>query len=379
MTGKSTRIHEIDAVRGIALFGILLVNIFVFHAPYAHYSTFYGAFTGWQELALGGMLSLAAGKFLFLFSFLFGYGIQLQSKSKGDSFTSYHFKRMVILFLFGVIHILVFWFGDILANYAVLGLLIMPFLKWNTSSLIILSVCIYAIRPLYYFGVVLFGWPTIGVNPPADLDTFVQTFSSGDYLDIARLRMLEWTSFQLENLIWYIPKTFATMILGMAASKWKLSSKLVQYRGWYTKMGIGLLLIVLLWAFFKGSFFALFDMEAQPLWRPVLIGLNLGFEVVQGCVYFALFFLLFSSFQTLRQPMAATGRLALTNYILQSMICVLIFYGFGWGLYGSLHPTDLIWITLVVFIVQVLMSKAYLTQYKFGPLEWLWRWLIKKI
>ncbi len=362
-----------DALRGIALFGILLVNIFVFHAPYSHYGAFYGAFEGMQQAAVEIVVSFAAGKFLFIFAFLFGYGIVLQFNSLKDAFSSYFIKRMSILMLMGVLHTLVFWFGDILLSYALLGFMAMPFVKAANKTLVALGVFFLLFRPMYYLGALLFQWPMVNMDQSIDLETFLSVFSDGNYIDIFKLRMFETWSFLPENLVWYIPKTLGLFFMGMYAARKNLFAIVNTHQLKILVLFLVLLICSATWEFTKINFFKSIDLEAQPLWRPALIGMNVTFEFMLGSAYILGFTLLFVRLRFLKNLLAKTGKMALSNYIIQSVICVIIFYGYGLGYYGKLLPSDLVLLTLGIFLFNILFSQLYLKRYQQGPLEYVWR------
>ena len=371
------RIQEIDALRGLALFGILLVNIFVFHAPLSYYGQFYGAFEGFQAVTVNLMVDLAAGKFMFIFAFLFGYGIVLQSISRAEGFPTYFAKRMVVLFLFGALHILLFWFGDILASYALLGLLVFPMLKLSNRTVLLLSCFFLLFRPIYYFGVVLLQWPPVNFDPPAELEEFMAVFQHGSYLEVFQLRMKEFFAFQPENLVWYLPKTTGLFLLGIYAARIKLVDWIRRQDERFLATASILILISMVWIYVKKDLFSQVNLEAEPHWRPIFIGFNSFFETTMGIGYIIGFLLVFMRSKALSKLFAATGRMALTNYILQSLICVLIFYGFGGGYYGKLQPTDLVLLVVAIFSLNVAFSHLYLRFRTMGPLEYVWRKLIK--
>ncbi len=367
------RISELDALRGFALFGILLVNIFVFHAPLSHYGEFYGAFEGIQAKTIDAVVNFAGGKFLFIFAFLFGYGIVLQRHSRADHFNSYFIKRMLVLMLFGLLHIGLFWFGDILTSYALLGLLVLPMLKWSGRSILICAGFFIFFRPLYYLGVVLWQWPKVHMAQVAELKTFISTFGQGSYMEIFQLRMAEFMAFMPENLVWYIPKTFGLFLLGIYAARHDFFLQLRTHRNKYLLSSILLFASGIVWIYFKADLFSRFDLTAQPLWRPILIALNVLFETALGISYIIIFSLAFQKRNAISNALAKTGRLALSNYILQSLFCVLIFYGYGLGQYGLLRPSDLVFITILIFGINVGFSILYLHFKTTGPLEYLWR------
>lgn len=372
----TNRVHELDALRGIALFGILLVNIFIFHAPYSYYSEFYGAFEGTQGLAVEAVINFASGKFLFIFAFLLGYGIAIQKQTNGKLFYARHIKRMLTLLVFGVIHILFFWFGDILTSYALIGLLLLPILRLPERFIFSIGVFLLLFSPVYYLGVVGFNWPLVEMGKPAELHEFIHKFQKGNFNEIFSLRMGEFYSFLPENLVWFIPKTMGLFLIGFYSGKKNFTAHIQQAPKKYLFTFITLLILSLTWIWLKLDFFAKFDLEINPWMRPFLIFINILFQTAQSITYIIGFLLLFQNNRGVLKLFVSTGRLALTNYFMQSLICVILFFGYGFGLYGKLLPTDLILISIVIFIFNSWFSKQYLRYNRYGPLEYLWRKMI---
>lgn len=375
---QTTRIQEIDALRGIALFGILLVNVFVFHAPYSYYGEFYGAFTGSESIVIKIVTGFAAGKFLFIFAFLFGYGIQLQLNSYKNRFRVYFSKRMLVLLFFGILHILLFWFGDILASYALLGFLILPTIRFSNRIIIVLGVFFLFFSPLYYVGVAGLDWPLVAMRKSAELNEFISTFQRGNYLEIFNLRIKETLSFLPENLVWYIPKSLGLFFLGIYASRQNIIQRIRSNAVLYTIVSLSLIFLAVLWQIYKLDFFSKFDMVAVPMYRPLLIFINVTFESLLGFGYIIGFLLLFQKSNVLTSILAKPGKMALSNYITQSFLCVIIFYGFGFGYYGKLNPSNLVLISVVIFLINVVVSHIYLKKREIGPLESFWRKLSQK-
>ncbi|MEX2593348.1 MAG: hypothetical protein WD426_11270 [Anditalea sp.] len=152
-TSDENRLVELDILRGFALFGIIVVNIFVFHASYIHYFEFYGSLTGFQGRIIEVIIDFFAGNFMFIYAFLFGFGFYLQEErfqQKQQSFSEFYFRRMFLLALFGSIHILLFWYGDILLPYAVMGMVLLLLTRFvSIPWLICIGVIVYCSFPLY--------------------------------------------------------------------------------------------------------------------------------------------------------------------------------------------------------------------------------------
>lgn len=375
---QKTRLQELDALRGISLFGILLVNIFIFHAPYLYYSEFYGAFDGMQGLVVSAVVNLAGGKFLFIFAFLFGYGVALQQKTTDTAFRARHTKRMAVLCCFGIVHLMLFWFGDILVSYAILGMLLLLFVQMSARTILWFGILFIFFRPVYYLIAIAFQLPLIEMAKPEELDTFILTFQEGSFGDIFRLRMKEFYAFIPENIVWYMSKTLGLFLIGFYAARKNLTAQIKENAKGYLGLCLCFISLSLLWIYFKIDFFSKFDLETLPMMRPVLIAINALFETLQGLAYIIGFILLFQRKGTVAKLFAPTGRLALTNYIMQSLICVSVFYSYGLGLYATLRPSDLIWLTIAIYCINIGFSTVYLRYYDRGPLEYLWRKAVAK-
>lgn len=379
MPQQNARIEILDLMRGIALFGILLVNIFVFHAPIAYFSEFYGAFEGLQAEVLNITINFSSGKFLFLFAFLFGYSAQLQKQSKRENFKSYFTRRMLILFGFGCIHILLFWFGDILSMYAILGILLLPFLKLPNNYLLLFSCLFLLFRPIYYFGIEIFYWPAPHMATTFSLSDFISTFQEGNYLDILKLRYHEYLAFIPEILVWYLPKIFGVFLLGVYSCKIEIIQKSQLSPKKFLLIAIILFAFGGLWLVLRPEIFATVDLEDSPIWRPIFITFNVVFETLLSIAYIIGILLVYPLNNRLIQWIASAGRMALSNYFLQSLLCITLFYGFGFGFYAKLNPYTLIIITLSIYLLNLILSHFYLQKFNRGPLEYLWRWLIAKL
>jgi len=280
---------------------------------------------------------------------------------------------MLMLLVFGVLHILLFWFGDILTSYAFLGLLLIPFRKLSNRNILILGSGFLLFRPLYYSGVEVFNWPMVNMERPFELNDFIGIYQDGNYVEIFKVRMSEFLSFMPENLVWYLPKTFGLFFIGMYAARKSFFALLRKNSPAYLTISIGLIFGSIAWNLYKADFFSRFDLEAAPHWRPVLIGINVFFETCLGIGYIIAFSLAFQKSKLLCKILARTGRLALTNYFIQSFVCVILFYGYGLGYYAKLVPSDLVLIAVLLFSFNVIFSYFYLAYKQIGPLEYVWR------
>ena len=367
------RILQIDALRGFALFGILIVNIFVFHVPYPHYGDFYFSFEGLNRVIVEQMIFLFAGKFMFIYAFLFGYSFWIQYEKAKDmiKFSKYWNKRMILLAFFGMLHVLLFSYGDILLPYALLGLSLPFFARYNNRILFLLFILISLI-PVYEF--VLRGFidfPSVFMKANESLESYIAINGQGSFIEVFKLRMRDYFSFTNEKVIMYIPKELSLFIFGIIASRKKLAEGLSKSKT------IGFLLIAIFCIssmyFFRPQIIGYFDIETSVVQR-IILGLFIHFtEFLHGLLYIICFLTLWkiNFFQKLMQPLIYTGRLSLSNYIMQSMICVFIFWGLGY--YGLWTPMRLVICAICIYAFQLLYSFYWLQKKTHGPLEFIWR------
>ncbi|MEO1626280.1 MAG: DUF418 domain-containing protein [Bacteroidota bacterium] len=371
--GKQTRIYQIDALRGFALFGILMVNIFVFHAPYSHYGAFYGQLEGINKWVLENMVYFFGGKFMFIYAFLFGYSFWLQyaRTAEKDQFKTFWNRRMLLLAGFGILHILLLSFGDILLPYALLGLSLPFFAKRSNTSLWILFFLISLI-PVYEFILRgIFDYESVFIQPVVSLEEYIAINSQGSWWEIFKLRMQDYFSFGNEKLIIYIPKEMSLFLLGIICARWELATKLSTKKGLAFVIGAGVLIGIMY--FFRPDIFLLFDYQ-ESIWQRSLLGLLIhSTEFAHGLFYIIGFFLLWKipAVRNLLFWLTYPGKLSLTNYLMQSLICAILFSGFGY--YGQMTAVALAGTVLAIYLGQLLFSYWWLKTHQYGPMEFIWR------
>jgi len=391
------RIIDLDILRGIALFGILAVNLYLFSNPIAIVAAESNLWTEWYNQAfLFFSRVFFEGKFITLFSFLFGLGFYIfteRLKEKGLHERRVFFRRMLLLFFIGMLHAWLIWAGDILAPYALSGIIIMLFL-YRTDKTIKVWIGIFVGGFLFLFSLLvgLTMWAMSMPEVAADVEigfTEVskefqellirgyEVYSSGTYTEMIAYRSEE-ISFVWSGMFFTpmgIPYIIATFLFGFLIGrqgllqKPKLLRSLLIPRRW--KMLILGLLLSLVYAttylysdpvFFDG--WTLLQMISIMLGAPLLM---------LGYCGFILHWLNKNRATSFLNRFAPVGRMALTNYILQSLICTSIFYGYGFGLIGRFPPVFILPLAAIIFLLQVYASEWYFKKYKMGPLEKLWR------
>jgi uncharacterized protein len=389
------RVKEIDFVRGFALLGILLVNMAIFRNSIFG-MTLEQPFSGGtlNSIASGFIYFFAEGKFYSLFSLLFGFGFSiflLKEKTQRILMDSFFKRRMLGLLLFGLVHAFLIWSGDILITYSLVGFLLIAFKRTSIKGLIKWSVALIGI--ILFLQISVFGLVELISNQP-EMDVVLEQFdkvqstfaekaqlanevySGTNYLEMIRMRTVELAQ-QYSGFMVIFPSVLAMFLIGLAFGKsGKLNSisenKPFLRRVFWISLLIGLPIAALHpFGVFNYSRLA-FDMSGAYH----IIGFFLGSPIL-ALAYFTGGLLLYSRFSQVKvlQMVASTGRMALTNYLLQSIVCTTIFYGYGLGLYGKVDAFQGLLITLIVWGIQLPISHWWLNRYKFGPAEWLWRWI----
>lgn len=374
------RIDYLDQLRGFALLGILLVNMLTFAGPY-QYALFADvpASSSPDAFIESLIILFGEGKFYTLFSFLFGLGFMIfvsKAERKGLNSKSYFRRRLVFLLLIGIFHAFFIWMGDILVTYALIGFLLIPFLYKSTKVVISWAI------GLWLTSFILFALLT-GLNALAeslaetDTDIYatlyhqaIAVYGSGTYGEIFAFRFFE-LFLAYSNIFISGPMILAMFLLGVYTFKKKLLVGLEQKKE--------LLLKILLISGMVGWPASFLQMAYRDHELLFFFGYWLGGPAI--CLFYISAFLLLSQtkpFKAILKLFAAPGRMALTNYLAQSLICTFIFYSYGLGLYNQVSATQFILIVPVIFIVQIYWSKLWLKHYQYGPMEWLWRrWTYK--
>lgn len=383
------RIEVVDILRGFALFGILLVNMSFFKAPGAPP----GLIT--EEVAVDRLVGLAIlvfaqAKFFTLFSFLFGFGFSIQllsARRRGVPFVARFARRLLALLLFGLAHAFLLWYGDILVLYALLGFVLLLFRDRSPRALLIwASVLLIGPALLFAAGAVVTelgrataeGAAQIGQAEAEFLAELrqqraedLQIYGRGTYGQILAERV-EDLGDVYAFLLLQAPPTFAMFLLGLYAGKRGILERVGEHlplwrrvRFWGLGLGLPLNGLVVLAQAQLGAFSGL-----------LVLGFNLALGGPILSLGYAAALVLLARREPWRRrlaPLAATGRMALSNYLLQSLICTSIFYGYGLGLFGQVGAAAGLLLSIGVYALQLPLSACWLRRFRFGPVEWLWR------
>jgi uncharacterized protein len=405
------RITSIDTLRGVAVLGILVMNIYGFAMPFVAYQ---------NPLAMGGTEWYNLGtwffthvlfdqKFMTIFSILFGAGLTMmvtRAEARDSRYAASWYRRNFWLLVIGALHGYFLWFGDILFHYALMGMLIFPFRHRSPRALIIIATVLLSIGVLMQFAGGTFmtqlstkvpeiqalqdggstlteeqegmleQWDAMSVfmKPPAQQVEEDMAAYTGSYADAFEQRrpvvQMMQTQATFSFIIWRVG---GLMLLGMALMQLGILSA-ERSRAFYRRMlsigyGIGLPLLLL-------SSWNLWAHQWEMLWmfRVGMIPNYIG-SILIALGHIALIMLVVKSgaWQSLMARFTAVGRMAFTNYLMHTIVLTTVFYGYGLGLYGQIPRLWQMGFVAALIGFQLWFSPLWLDRYRFGPAEWLWR------
>lgn len=409
---RAERINSLDALRGFALLGILPANVLVFgmHLAAANDPTVAGGATGVNLVSWALFRILIEGKMRALFSMVFGAGVilltsRVEERSGGATAADIYYRRNLWLLLFGFVHAFLLFWGDILYPYALCALILFPFRKLPAKKLLIIG-CLFIVFKTGWSAVEAFlqverrnlaaaadaaqkaGQQPTGEQAEAkkelerqsklrkpsaeDMDRDARTWRGHPFQVIAAQaqKVAFWHSlpfYDRANLdIW------SMMFIGMGLFKLGIFSAARSYRFYGRMAVIGYLIGIplsayILWLIVQSNFerttfvvtYVAYDIERLPT----------------ALAHMALLMILLKAgvLKWLTSRLAAIGQMALSNYILQSLICAFVFTGYGFGLYGRLERYQLYYVVAACWALSLVVSPIWLRYYWFGPLEWCWR------
>lgn len=366
------RVEAIDLMRGFALLGILLVNMLAFHSPFSYIDPYTWFDEPGDQATFSFLDVFVQASFYPLFAMLFGYGLGMQflrAEARNRPFAGMAVKRLLVLLVFGILHAFLLWFGDILITYAIMGFLLIGMIRLDSKWLLPLGIIIYAI-PHSLLLLVMFAAAAMDPNfyvGIQEVQSSIAAYSSGTYAEIFRQRFDDWM--YSNNPLNYIVLTVTILpfvMVGAAAAKWRLIERTRELK----KLWIGIA---------AGGFIAGLLLKGTPyIFEPnfAVVYLQDFFGGPLLAVSYIAIIALFSqnlSVSRLLRPLSKAGRMSLTTYITQSLIATTIFYSYGLGLYGQVSILTGTLLALGIFAVQLIFSELWLSKFKQGPLELVWR------
>jgi uncharacterized protein len=347
------RLAAIDILRGVALLGVMAINV-VFEFRVSFFQQFLSL--DWMasplDRAIEGFLNQAVSlKAFALFSLLFGVGLAIQfDRLPADRRGILLTRRLLVLLGFGLVHLTLIWDGDILTEYALAGLVVLPFLfgpRW------LVGVGALAFLSLYLTGYLFRLVPLPDASWMAHrIVEAAQVYGTGSFADILAFRLGEIGAIAPVH-VWVFPRTLALFLTGVFVWRTDVLQCASEHLGLI--LGVGLVALVL------------------------TIGAGQSLATVTLALAYACFIIAAASTplgSRLLGWAAPLGRMAFTNYLMQSLVFGWVFYGYGLGLFGKLGAATALTLGLAVYVAQAIISRWWLARFNFGPVEWLWRTLM---
>lgn len=396
------RIGTLDTIRGVAVMGILIMNIMAFAMPEAAYTNpaAYGGHSGIDLAVWAFNFIFIDGKMRGLFSFLFGASMLLvieRATAKGESPAKVHFSRMFWLFLFGEAHLILLWWGDILNHYALVGCIAWFFRKLPPYKLVPIAIILIALEILLVSGVPMDVHSTdIAMQAPHPTAAVIKRYNDfqhdfgvpsasvirddlalhrGPYAALLASEVKDAVRSTTNGFLFVGLETLGYMLLGMACLKSGMLTgawERARYRRWVAiGFGVGIPASTALAIYIAASGFTVFAVALGAIALPTLI------RPLMIVAWASLIILLARPGSALTARIAAAGRMAFSNYLGTTIICTTLFYGYGFGLYGHLSRAELYLVVFAVWALMLLWSKPWLEHFRYGPFEWLWRSLAR--
>ena len=404
------RIQSLDIMRGIVLFGILLMNINGMGLAHAYEDpTVSGGATGWDLYTWITTNMFFEGTMRALFSLLFGVGMfvlldRLEKKGAGINAANIYFRRLTWMLVFGLIHCyLLLWVGEILYNYALMGFLVYSFRNMAPKKLIIIAAFLFSAGALWTYSDYKNGVKLV------QQVALVKTYQSEGKLLTKELKEADekWQKREEERSPAAVEEYNSNMrkdyfhVVGFLAPVNMHYNEHSPYR--YDPFDV-LSMMLLGIAFYKLNI-----LSAQKSYRFYGIMALIGYSIGLGINYYEVTMIMNSNFsflgfsksyltydagripiamghiaaimllcklpilQWLKTRLAAVGKMALTNYIMHSVIALFFFTGAGFGMFGKLQRHELLYVVFSIWIFQLIISPIWLKYFQFGPIEWVWR------
>jgi uncharacterized protein len=375
----SERITVIDCLRGAALFGIITANMRGYNAPLGAYEDATRLWTWMPDLVWQAVIDcLVSGKFITIFAALFGVGFAIQmdrAMARGEGIAFYQ-RRLTILLAFGLVHSFVFWWGDILVSYALCGFYLLFFRHSRQRSILVWAHALYWFIVVLYTGFYIstFFHPAT-IEPESNLREVIDIYARGTLRQIFVQRAKDWL--QINSFIFFLTRIVGIFLFGLWIWRQGYLAQPDLHVAWWKRaqrygLTLGLLgslaIAVVTWIYnphpMKPTLLMVSIVAAQSL---VTAALSLGYAATVVLLWQE------PKWQRRLLPFSYVGRMALTNYLMQTVIATTLFYSYGFGLYGRFGPLADFFIGLIIYALQVPLSRWWLSMHRYGPMEWLWR------
>ncbi len=388
VSNPAARIEIIDALRGLALAGILICHMTENYIGSMSPQSFNDAVhVGIIDSIIDGLVFFfLRGKFIAIFSFLFGLSFFIQmdkGAKKGKPFGARFLWRLIILLGIGYVHSL-FYRGDILTIYAFLGLFLIPFYKVSNKWLLGIAILLFLgiARYVVYFFMgtdsIWGGSPEMDNNAPW-VTAYYDSLKNGSLWEVFSSNAIEGHKGKADFQFSIFGRgyfTFAFFLLGVYVGRIGFFEHFREYKHFNKVLIWSSVTLVLSFGIVAAAFSQVGPDGGLDSWYAMigLTGMDIA-NTAQTFLWIAIFVLLYKKVKPERwlSKLAPYGRMALTNYVLQSIIGTFLLYGWGLGFIGELRQLYTFHMAIVLIAIQVWLSKLWLSYFKYGPLEWLWR------
>ncbi len=387
---ESRRIALLDVYRGFAIFGIFVVNIEIMNCIPLNQDGYYTSFQDfWNQLADQIRRLFFYSKFFPIFSLLFGLGVAMQIQKRkhlGFSFGRFISWRMSILLLIGIGHILFLWSGDVVHMYAIIGFFVSFIHRYPKKNIIIASFLLllgFSWIGQWLLDSMLYLFGQFGLDPKLEFDSRYSPeqipgiIANESYASGIEFRFYDYLLNLPLAYSYFFPLALSMITLGVGLAK---TSFLRKPQEMIDRIKIPVLIVALLSNLYR-LFFLYVVLEQgwhrTENWGPWLLWLMPICDVLMGVFYLWLIGWLYrySWVQKALSPLAYVGKMALSNYLLQSLFALILFTAVGFSAYMELSQWETLLVALAFFPVQVILSKWWLSYFRFGLIEWLWRCL----
>jgi len=406
----SERIKALDIMRGIVVLGILLMNINGFALVNAYNNpTVSGGATGKNLYTWIASNLFFEGTMRGLFSLLFGIGMFIllnrsQERAAGIAGPDIYFRRLTWMLFFGLVHgYLLLWTGEILYDYALMGFLVYSFRNMAPKKLLLIAGLLICVGTFWNYKIYQSNIKTVqdvaiaktniasGLpltedqqeatkkweeiekkKSPAYIDKYSEKMRSGYFTIVKHLAPKNMESDTIWFYEWDLWDILSMMLIGIALFKWNILSATKTYK-FYAWMAVTGYMIGLSINYYEiqtilkdnFSFLAFSKTDVTYYWGRLAMSI--------GHIGVIMILVKAPVLQWLKRRLAAVGQMALTNYIMHSIICMIVFTGVGFGLFNKLQRYELLFVVFGIWVLQLIVSPIWLKYFEFGPLEWLWR------
>ena len=382
------RITTIDALRGFALFGILYAHMILWYSagalPKHIYTDNYGVASG---IATAFYFIFILSKFFSIFSFLFGLSFYIQMKSlmqRNDNFILRFSWRLAILGVIGLIHHAL-WRGDILSIYVPLGFLLIFARNLSDRAILVIGAILILNIPTKIYECIFLSlhgaMPFAEPNQEQDAARYYDIIKNAPFMEVVVDNIKAWPvklDYQLSSGRLII--TFGFFLLGMFVGRMQWFEKLDETKPLikkiWKKVGVVLMATIAIAICLAVLNLSLGLHLEKNLWATWASGflveiLNAGLTLFYITGFTLLMFR--EKWNRVLSPLANIGKMALTSYLMQTLFGLLLFYGFGFGLFTQTTPAVNALLAIAIFGIQIVFSRWWLSHFYYGPVEWLWR------